>query len=324
MQQFLQSQIEFMILFQSLGDWLSDPMLFFTFLGEETFFLLVMPLLLWNYDARLGVRLGYILLVGSAVNAIFKLIFASPRPYWISDRIIGLRTESSFGLPSGHAWTAAALWGRLAIAVRHRAVALVLVGIIFMVGLSRIYLGVHFPSDVLFGWMGGLGILLVFLAAERRIEPALERAPLYAAIASLLLLSIVLIAVGFIVIGPTGSEALPVEWETRIRSIDPDGSFDPWNMEGVISVSGALFGLGAGSQLLFRGREYQARGSIREMIGRYLIGVIGVALLFYGLASLIPEGTSAVHLFARYLRYGLVGFWISFGAPRVFQRLNLA
>lgn len=324
MNAFLQSQIEFMVWMQSLGDWLADPMQFFTFLGEESFFLLVMPLLLWNYDARLGVRMGYILLAGSAINTISKLAFAAPRPFWISDRIIALRTESSFGLPSGHAWTAAALWGRLAVALQNRAWRIGLIVLILLVGISRIYLGVHFPSDVIFGWLGGVAILGIFLAAERRVEPVLETSPLPIALAALLLFSLALIGAGALLISASGGNPLPQDWQARILAADPDTSVDPWNIESLVSISGALFGLGAGSQLVFRDREYRAQGSPSQLVLRYLIGVIGITALFYGLGSLIPEGSSPTHLLARYLRYGLVGFWISFGAPRVFQRLRLA
>ena len=60
--------------------------------------------------------------------------------------------ESSFGLPSGHAQNAVVVWGMLALWIRKTWAWIAGVIIILLIGLSRIYLGVHFPTDVLGGW----------------------------------------------------------------------------------------------------------------------------------------------------------------------------
>ena len=94
--------IAWIVAIQALGAWLEVPMRFFSFLGTEDFFLLVLPLVYWCVDARLGVRVGFILITGNCLNSVFKLMLAGPRPYWVSAQVAPLSAESTFGVPSGH------------------------------------------------------------------------------------------------------------------------------------------------------------------------------------------------------------------------------
>src|SRR5210317_1943862 len=107
----LNSGIPIILWFQSLGDWLLGPMKFFSFLGTEDFYLLVLPLVYWGYDAALGLRLGLMIALTSGINTIFKFAFHLPRPYWVNTDVQALAAETSFGAPSGHAQNALTFWG---------------------------------------------------------------------------------------------------------------------------------------------------------------------------------------------------------------------
>ena len=87
---------------QAMGDWLVLPMRFFSFLGTEEFYILIMPILYWCLDASLGIRVGVIMLLGSGLNFILKIPFKGPRPYWVSTEVKALWAEISFGIPSEH------------------------------------------------------------------------------------------------------------------------------------------------------------------------------------------------------------------------------
>jgi len=141
----------------------------FTFLGTENFYLLVLPLFLWCVDVGLGIRIGLILLVSGGLNETLKMTFGLPRPYWVSDKIRALSADTSFGLPSGHAQTSLAIWGRLAAWARRGWVTVALGLIILLISLSRPYLGVHFPADTLAGWFVGGLLLAAFLGLERPV-----------------------------------------------------------------------------------------------------------------------------------------------------------
>lgn len=107
----------------------------------------------WRFALMLG---GSTLL-----TQVIKRYFARPRPtLWVSRR-----PEHTYSFPSGHAMDAAALAAALFFALpRHRRVWVPAALFAAGVGWARMYLGVHFPSDVLAGWSAGTGwVLLVQL-----------------------------------------------------------------------------------------------------------------------------------------------------------------
>jgi len=92
------------------------------------------------------------------LNVLLKLLFARPRPaVWAR-----LSEASGYSFPSGHAMASAAIYGGIALAVSMRFPKLRIWGpllgtlLVFVIGVSRVYLGVHYPSDVIAGWACGL------------------------------------------------------------------------------------------------------------------------------------------------------------------------
>jgi membrane-associated phospholipid phosphatase len=148
-----QWNLELSLALQKIGG-LTGPMKFFTFLGTENFFLLFLPAVYWCIDSALGLRLAVVVLSANSLSATLKLAFHLPRPYWIDSRVKALSTELTYGLPSGHALDAAAIWGFSAAQLKRRWAWPAALGVIFLISLSRLYLGVHFATDVL----GGLAV----------------------------------------------------------------------------------------------------------------------------------------------------------------------
>jgi len=99
------------------------------------------------------------------LTQVIKRIATRPRPdLWLS-----LRPEHTFSFPSGHAMDTAALAAALFFVLpRHRRLWALAPLFALSVGWARMYLGVHFPSDVLAGWSSAVGwVLLVQLWASR-------------------------------------------------------------------------------------------------------------------------------------------------------------
>src|SRR5512137_2340912 len=96
-------EIPILIWIQHLSAWLILPMKFFSFLGTEEFFLLILSALYWCIDSRIGLRVAITLLISNTVNDSLKLLFRGARPYWFDPAIKGIAHEASFGVPSGHA-----------------------------------------------------------------------------------------------------------------------------------------------------------------------------------------------------------------------------
>lgn len=324
MKAWVESGLDMILWAQSLGPWLRAPMAFFTSLGTEPFYMLVMPALLWCYDAALGLRVGLILLGSSSLNAILKLSLQLPRPYWVSADVRAYSVETSFGLPSGHAQNAVAVWGRLAAAFSRAWVKVAAVILIAMISFSRLYLGVHFPLDVAAGWLVGGALLLGFLWLEQPVWRRMQRWALGWQVGFAFLISMGIIALGALTLAAHSGDELPAAWRQAMSAVQlADAFVDPRGLEGILTAAGTLFGFATGGLLLARWGRYNAKGEWTRRVGRYVVGAVGVALLLFGLDLLTFPVGSPADMGWRYLRYGVIGFWISYLAPRVFDRLGL-
>jgi undecaprenyl-diphosphatase len=119
------------------------------------------------YDDRLPIMCGLIIWATITVGSILKLWLRRPRPLTYKAR---QWTFVTFSFPSGHAAGAAIAYGALIyIALRtplvtwSLPVVVILIGWIGLVGISRVYLGAHYPSDVIAGWLLGNGGLVVLV-----------------------------------------------------------------------------------------------------------------------------------------------------------------
>ena len=107
----MQWSIDLIVALQRASPGLDGVMRFLTFLGREEFFLLATTFIYWCVSPTWGMRALAVLLLSDALNGIFKWIFHEPRPYWVSAQLRALGTETSYGIPSGHAQTGVSFWG---------------------------------------------------------------------------------------------------------------------------------------------------------------------------------------------------------------------
>ncbi len=143
-------------------DALDGLMRFFSFLGEENFFSAFIPVVYWCVDATLGIRLLTLLVFSNFINGLGKWVFRAPRPYWVDARVKALSIEPSYGLPSGHAQNAVGIWWMVAGTAGKTWARVAAVLLILAISVSRVYLGVHFPLDVIGGWVIGIVLLAVY------------------------------------------------------------------------------------------------------------------------------------------------------------------
>ena len=325
MENILNSGVQIILWLQSIGDWFTPIMKFFTFLGNEQFYLMVAPAILWCIDSTLGMRLGLFLMISGMVNSVLKVVFHGPRPYWFTNnlKVFG-GAENSFGVPSGHAQNAVVVWGTLADRIKRGWFWIVAIIVIFLIGISRLYLAVHFPHDVLLGWIVGTLLLWLLLRFER---PALEWLKKYSSgiqvliafLFSLILILIVLLAQLFV-----RGWAIPLEWVNNALYAYPDEpSITPLSFHNFLSSAGAFFGLAAGWIWISKLGGFSTQGNWWRLILRYLLGLIGVLILYIGLGSLFSDQETVTSYALRYLRYALIGFWMSGFAPWLFVKLKL-
>ncbi|TFG69896.1 MAG: phosphatase PAP2 family protein [Anaerolineales bacterium] len=264
----------------------------FTYAGEEDFFFLLLPIVAWCIDRRAGLRLAIVFLLSSYIGTIIKELTNQPRPYQFDSRVQMLFETTGKAFPSLHTQNTTVIWGFLASQARKTWV-WIIAGVLFVgVPLSRVYLGLHFPTDLLGGYIFGIVILLLFLRIEQPIELKFHQ--------------------------------LPTGWKLVIAILIPLLLFlsFPSTDETVSSATGVVFGAWTGIILERLWVRFSTAGALWKRVGRFLVGIAGVMVLRVGLKALF--GDFQPESLFRFIRYGAIGIWFTLGAPWLFVKLSLA
>jgi hypothetical protein len=107
----------------------------------------------------------------------------------------------------------------------------------------------------------------------------------------------------------------------------PDHPIDPFSIDDIIVSASTLFGFMGGAILLYNRLDFDAGGRWIRRAGRFLVGAVGVFILWQGLGAvfdLVTADETLLSYILRYIRYSLIGVWISAVGPLVFIRLGLA
>jgi len=308
-------QIERAERLQDTFGWLTPLFVVATFLGDEEFYLLMLPITYWAISRRFGTRLGVMLLLSAGINGVFKSLFATPRPSFLRPEV-GVVTESSFGLPSGHAQNGAAIWGLLAASLRSWPVRIGLVALIAAIGWSRIHLGVHFLEDITLGWLIGALLVLAFVLLEGRFARWWARVGTTERVLASLTAAMAMIAPASLLSGRLVNVAFA--WPGLEDAADTIGASH------VVTPAATLAGFGIGVALLQVRGGFDHRGPILRRVMRVVLGLVVTVVLWQGLGAVLPGGEEPLGLVLRTLRYGLVGAWVGGLGPLVFVRFGLA
>ena len=317
-------EIAFIQALQDQAAWLLVPMQFFSFLGQPEFYLLIIPAFYWCRDPRLGLRLGLLMGISGGLNEALKVVFHLPRPYWVSPDVRAFGSYPSFGLPSSHAQGAVTFWGLIAAHVRRWWFWISVVAIILLIGISRIFLAVHFPADVIVGFAVGAGTLLLFLALEGPVGRRIARLPLSGQVFVALAGSLALALVSVSALATLGDWQVPASWAAG--AIERSGQpIAPLSLRDAATASGLLFGFAAGAAVAWPKRGGMcAVGKWSVRLLRYIFGILVTGAIWFGFGLLIPKDPGIAAFALLYIQAAAAGAWVSFGAPAAFAYLNLA
>jgi len=141
-----------------------------TGLGSAAVYIILLPLIYWCIDEKKCLRLGTMVLVSVWLNITLKFALNQPRPFFEGyDPSVGMIGERMGGFPSGHAQNLLVMLFIIASWGTKKRLYGIAAFFCLLVGFSRVYLGVHFPTDVLGGWIIG-GILLAAYFLRRQAD----------------------------------------------------------------------------------------------------------------------------------------------------------
>lgn len=252
---------------------LDAVVLFITNIGGEQAYVAFLVLTFIGIDANVGRRLASYFLAGAYGMELLKDLFATPRPFEIDPTVArsqsAIDTAPGASFPSGHALLATAFWGLAASYARRGWFTALAAVLIVAVALSRLYLGVHFPSDVIGGVLIGI-VVVVFGRSLDRVRWSWGK--------PLILLAGLAVPLAFHLLLPTDSSGL---------------------------FLGALAAFIVGPELV----QHRTDGPRLGRAVLTLIGLALVFAALLGSSALIPDSVrhSAVGSYLRYLLIGCVG-----------------
>lgn len=134
-----------------------------TFFGEQYVIIVILASVYFVFSKEAGEKIAYTIFTSLGLNNVLKGIVKVNRPFVTDPTIEAVRVETATGysFPSGHSQNAAVSFSSVAYHFKKKWLWITTSILILLVGLSRIILGVHYPSDVIVGISLGLGCTLL-------------------------------------------------------------------------------------------------------------------------------------------------------------------
>lgn len=247
---FHQWQLEMMThLAQSRIGFLDPFFRFLHYFDSPYFFYILIPLIWLGYSYQWGLRIFYWFTCSNLLNSYMKYLFSWPRPS-MDDPAIGLFHPASYGFPSGGAQSCMFL-GILLIYYWRTPLAWT-VGLLYilLISFSRLYLGVHYPIDILGGWVLAALLALLFINLKEPLERFLaKRGALFS-----LFLSIAI--------------PLFILWIVPKR--------------GIFYIMGSAIGVGIGTYVSLQYRLFMSKPqNLMEGMGRSVVGIASILLVVF-------------------------------------------
>lgn len=242
-----------------------------TICGEQIVLISIISVVYWTLDKKFGEYIAYSVLTSVLLNNAIKDIFKMKRPIG-EEGIRTLRPETATGysFPSGHTQGASSFYGAMAIYLKKKAMYIIAAVMIILVGFSRLYLGVHYPKDVIVGAI--LGILTSFICYK-----------LYMKFNNKMMLYIIT----FIIFIPALTFAHSTDF-----------------IKGMGTYLGFLVGIFIEKKYV----NFSTEGSTRNKIIRVILGLLILIALKSGLKLILPSGN--VFAFIRYALISFIGIGI--------------
>ena len=300
--------MEVLLFFQRIrSDILTILFTTFTMCTETMAVILIAAVLYWCIDKKCGQRLLFALVSSITINSSIKNILKVPRPIG-SEGLKSMRVETATGysFPSGHTQTATTVW--VSIIEYFRTKWVIALGIIMILGagISRLYLGVHWPSDVLGGLVIGTIVSLTFVKIFDYID---ETKNYY-------ILFIILIVFGVI--------AFFIQDRDLFKYF---GLYTCFVLGYIVEDKFINFSTKESNRQVSIFTDKKAKTKLSTKIFRFILGIVTLALVYVGFkyleGALFENASDGILMLVAYIRYFIVAFWGVAVVPALFKVFNL-
>lgn len=281
----LQLQIPFTLWLQSVSPALDRVFIAINFFQTVEFFLIVLPLIWWCVDKRIGASLAIILLTSDYLVRSIKDFTTVPRPSQLDARVRDLDPQADSSFPSAAVMAQTILWGYLAAQFKTRAFWIVAVVAVLLMALTRVYLGVHYPTDALGSII--FGALILFLVLRSNL-------------------------VARVVSNPRAWQwalAIAAPLILGLAHLTHDTAVD----------MGAVLGFSIGLILEADYVRFDPHATWLKQLLKLVVGFAIALGIRFALKAIFPEGD-----IFDLVRYAVIGLWLGFGAPWVFVKARLS
>lgn len=299
-------ELEFIKLLQRGSNTFCDYLMYIvTQLGTEIIFMLAVMVLYWCVDKREGFRLINLFAISQLVVGFVKVIVSRPRPYTVEGVRPILEETSGYSFPSGHSNNIAVVCTQLSLYSKNkstkafRIVAILSIVATILVMFSRLYLGQHYPTDVLTGAAIGIGIGIIGFILFDRILGDKEERLAYLIVPGCLLL----LAVGVVIFVLKGEE-----------------------LDTIGTLAGTYSAAAIGYYIEKKHIKYDVKSDkLWRYFVRFIVGAVIAIVLKEGIKALFNTFAVGVwHLILNeFVRYFIIGIFVTLIAPMLFKRLKI-
>ncbi|MDD4211978.1 MAG: phosphatase PAP2 family protein [Bacilli bacterium] len=267
-----------------------------TIFGEQYVLIVILAFIYFVYNKKVGEQIAYCVFIGVCSNNAIKGLVERARPFTVDESIIPARQETAtgFSFPSGHTQNASTFYSAVGLHFKNHKLWIAIGVIIILIACSRVYLGVHYPTDVIAGALLGFGGALLGTYLYQKWGSNFKHKMILFNATALCFLPFV-----FIYYRP---------------------SFSDIEIYRDFYTGYALF-LGFIAAVFVENKyvNFTCQTAIKRRLIRFGLSLIVFIGLLFGLDILFPEG----YIFLDMLRYGLVSF-VGMGLfPFLFKPLHL-
>ncbi|RDY24976.1 phosphatase PAP2 family protein [Romboutsia maritimum] len=308
-------QLSILQYFQSIRNpILNMTFLLFTISTELPVIVLITAFTYWCINKKYGQKILFSLVGNITINTSIKDFFKAPRPIGMKGiESLRVSTATGYSFPSGHTQTATSFWTSIMIIFRKTWIYILGTIMILSIGISRLYLAVHWPIDVIFGWTFGI----IFTILISKIFDYVDENKKYSIFIFILILFIII--------------AFFLNSESYIKVL---GLLTGLILGYIIEDKFIQFETGNNNKqtINFSNRQTKKRSRAFINLIRFILGILTLALVYILLKVGMPYILELIELknldFTKkildYIRYTIVMFYGVAGVPALFKAFKLS